>query len=118
MQTILLILIVLGLATVIFIILTKKSNGPKEGDQNLFLMLQNQIQELNRLVEQKTNDTNRAMTETQNSLHKTIQTQFGQSMKIITDVTQQLTKLDETNRQVISFTDQLQNLQDILKNQS
>jgi hypothetical protein len=89
---------------------------PRDDDQNLFLLLQNQIQELNRLIEQKTSDTNKVMAETQNSLHKTIQSQFGQSMKIITDVTQQLTKLDETNRQVISFTDQLQSLQDILKN--
>jgi DNA recombination protein RmuC len=56
------------------------------------------------------------MNETQTNLNKTIQSQFGQSMKIITDVTEQLTKLDETNRQVINFTDQLQNLQDILKN--
>jgi DNA recombination protein RmuC len=31
-------------------------------------------------------------------------------------VTEKLTKLDETNRQVINFADQLQNLQDILKN--
>jgi DNA recombination protein RmuC len=56
------------------------------------------------------------MSETQTTLNKTIQSQFGQSMKIITDVTERLTKLDETNRQVIGFTDQLQNLQDILKN--
>jgi DNA recombination protein RmuC len=116
MQNFLLILIMLGLAVTIFIIIKKQHNGPKEGDENLFLMLQNQIQELNRLVEQKTSDTHRAMADTQNSLHKTIQSQFGQSMKIITDVTERLTKLDETNRQVISFTDQLQSLQDILKN--
>ena len=31
-------------------------------------------------------------------------------------MTEKLTKLDETNKQVISFADQLQNLQDILKN--
>ncbi len=31
-------------------------------------------------------------------------------------MTERLTRLDETNKQVISFTDQLQNLQDILKN--
>jgi DNA recombination protein RmuC len=115
MQTILLILIVVALSIILFVLLTKKSNSTKN-DQNLFLLLQNQIQELNRLIEQKTSDTNKVMAETQNSLHKTIQSQFGQSMKIITDVTQQLTKLDETNRQVISFTDQLQSLQDILKN--
>ncbi len=89
---------------------------PPAGDQNLFIMLQNQIQELNRLLEQKMNDTHKAMNETRDALHKTIQTQFGQSVKIITDVTERLTKLDETNRQVVNFADQLQSLQDILKN--
>ncbi len=116
MQNILLIIIAVGLAVAIFILLKKKDDKPKEGEQNLFLMLQNQIQDLNRLVEQKITDTHRAMTDTQTNLNKTIQSQFGQSMKIITDVTERLAKLDETNRQVVSFTDQLQNLQDILKN--
>jgi DNA recombination protein RmuC len=40
----------------------------------------------------------------------------GQSHKLITDVTEKLTKLDETNKQVVNFSAQLQNLQDILKN--
>ncbi len=88
----------------------------KPGDQNMFLMMQNQIQELSRLVDQKITDTHKTMNETQVSLNKTIQNQFGQSMKIITDVTERLTKLDETNKQVIGFTDQLRDLQDILKN--
>jgi DNA recombination protein RmuC len=39
-----------------------------------------------------------------------------ESNKIIQDVTEKLTRLDETNKQVISFADQLQSLQDILKN--
>ncbi|MFA6197730.1 MAG: DNA recombination protein RmuC [Patescibacteria group bacterium] len=49
-------------------------------------------------------------------VQQTIQGQFGQSTKIIQDVTERLTKLDETNRQVVNFADQLQSLQDILKN--
>ena len=112
-------LLLLFSSLIIAFLLFKKigeSQKPKEGEQNLFLMLQNQIQDLNRLVEQKTIDTHKVMTETQTNLNKTIQSQFGQSMKIITDVTEQLTKLDETNRQVVNFTDQLQSLQDILKN--
>ena len=113
-----LILLLITSAVIAFLLFKKinESQKPKEGEQNLFLMLQNQIQSLNTLVEQKMNDTHKAMNETQTNLNKTIQSQFGQSMKIITDVTEQLTKLDETNRQVINFTDQLQNLQDILKN--
>ncbi len=47
---------------------------------------------------------------------KALQDQFGQSAKIVRDVTERLTKLDETNKQVLNFSDQLQNLQDILKN--
>lgn len=82
----------------------------------MFLMMQQQLQELSRLVDQKLTDTHKVMNETQANLNQTIQTQFGQSMKVITDVTKGLTKLDETNKQVISFTDQLQSLQDILKN--
>jgi len=48
--------------------------------------------------------------------HKTIQAQYGQSMKIIQDVTEKLTKLDETNKQVVGFAEQLQSLEDVLKN--
>jgi DNA recombination protein RmuC len=44
------------------------------------------------------------------------QRQFGESRQIIQSVTERLTKLDETNRQVVDFTSQLQSLQDILKN--
>lgn len=38
------------------------------------------------------------------------------SNEIIRDVTEKLTRLDETNKQVISFADQLQSLENILKN--
>ena len=40
----------------------------------------------------------------------------GQSAKLIGDVAEKLAKLDETNKQVVNFSSQLQNLQDILKN--
>ena len=48
--------------------------------------------------------------------HRANQMQFGQTAKIISEVTEKLTKLDETNKQVVNFSAQLQNLQDILKN--
>ena len=77
---------------------------PKDDSQSMVL-LQNQIAELNRTLDTKLRETgDRA------------ERQFGESAKIIKDVTERLTKLDETNRQVVSFADQLQSLQDILKN--
>tara|TARA_Y100000310_G_scaffold340137_1_gene434918 strand:- start:937 stop:1998 length:1062 start_codon:yes stop_codon:yes gene_type:complete len=44
------------------------------------------------------------------------QKQYGESAKLIEGITEKLTRLDETNKQVVNFTDQLQSLQDILKN--
>lgn len=46
----------------------------------------------------------------------TLQKQFGQSAKIIEEVTKKLTKLDETNKQVVGFAEQMKSLEDILKN--
>jgi len=47
---------------------------------------------------------------------ETMQKQFGQSAKIIEEVTKKLTKLDETNKQVVGFAEQMQSLENILKN--
>lgn len=48
--------------------------------------------------------------------NRNLQVQFTQSAEIIRDVTEKLTRLEETNKQVVSFADQLRNLEEILKN--
>lgn len=111
-------ILLVGIA-VFSLILAKKSNlfsAKNTTDNSMFLLMQQQIQELTRLVDQKLSDTHKSMRDSQQTINTTMQAQFGQSMKIITDVTEKITKLDETNKQVISFADQLQSLQDILKN--
>jgi DNA recombination protein RmuC len=119
MNTALIVIIVIAVAAIVILLglvarLTKKQANPN--DQGPYLLIQNQIQELARLVDSKISETNKAMNDTQSSLHKTIQTQFGQNIKIITDITERLTKLDETNKQIIGFADQLQSLEDVLQN--
>lgn len=101
---------------IIYIIRKFGSVKPKNDNNEGLLMMQNQIQELARIVDQKLTETHKAMNDTQHSLNKTVQAQFGQSVKAITEITERLTKLDETNKQVVEFADQLQSLQDILKN--
>ncbi|MEK7596454.1 MAG: DNA recombination protein RmuC [Patescibacteria group bacterium] len=76
----------------------------RTGD-NALLLLQNQLNEITRTLDVKLGESTKA-----------IQSQFGVSTRIIRDVTDRLAKLDETNRQVVGFADQLQSLQDILKN--
>jgi len=95
-------------AIILFLLLfskLKQIQKPKEGEQNLFLMLQNQLNELGRVMDSKLSET-----------HKSVQQQYGISTKIIQDVTEKLTKLEETNKTVISFAEQLQSLENILKN--
>ncbi|EKE21840.1 MAG: hypothetical protein ACD_7C00115G0005 [uncultured bacterium] len=79
-------------------------------------MLSEQNNELRNMMDRRLAETHRT---TQSQINQTIQTVqgiSGQSHKLISDVTEKLTKLDETNKQVINFSAQLQNLQDILKN--
>lgn len=45
-----------------------------------------------------------------------MENQLKESAKIVREVTEKLTKLDETNKQVVGFAEQLQSLENILKN--
>jgi len=103
METALLIIVIILLLALTFAFFSRRKEEPKN-DQALVL-LQNQLQELNRTMDAK-------LGELPNVMHR----QFGESAKLIRDVTERLTKLDETNKQVVNFADQLKNLQDILKN--
>jgi DNA recombination protein RmuC len=99
MTDILLGVVIIGLVTVIFLILRKKDT--KENDS----LIMQQLNYQNQVLDSKLSESN-----------KTMQNQYAQSMKIIQDVTEKLTKLDDTNKQVVEFAEQLQSLEDILKN--
>ena len=49
-------------------------------------------------------------------MRDTMQHQFSESSKLIADVTQRLTKLDETNKRVVDVADELKTLQNVLQN--
>src|SRR3989339_1861376 len=101
---ILLILVIAVLAAVVFLLLRKKPELEKK-DSNSLLMLSQQMNHISQVLDSKLSESN-----------KNLQQQFSQSADIIRNVTERLTRLDETNKQVIGFADQLKNLQDILKN--
>jgi len=104
---IVLLIVLIGAMAGLFLFFNRKFSELTRGrkDDQSFLMLQERIKELNQTMDNKLAESTRQ-----------IQMQFGQSAKIIQSVTEKLTKLDETNRQVVNFADQLQRLQDILKN--
>lgn len=107
MENLTIVILAVGLLVAIFALLRKKTE-PKSDDAAMRLLLE-QMNELSRVVDKKIGETTRQVNES-------MREQFRESSKLIRDVTEGLTKLDETNKQVVSFADQLQNLQDILKN--
>lgn len=105
-----LVLVVIGNIALVYLLWQRsKAATPDPKDNQGFLMLQSHIQELTRTLDSRVADSSRQVNET-------VRVQLGESAKLIREVTEGLTKLDETNRQVVGFADQLQSLQDILKN--
>jgi len=101
--------LLVGLSLFVVVLLKKNNKDNKGGDDIGLKLILEQINELNRTMDTK-------MTENTRHMNESVKNQFSESAKLIKDVTQGLTKLDETNKQVVSFADQLQSLQDILKN--
>lgn len=68
------------------------------------------------LLQQQINQVTEQLTKNNSEISRTIQDQFKSSAGIIRDVTEKLTKLEDTNKQVVGIADQLQGLENVLKN--
>lgn len=106
-----LILMAMVIAALAYFLLRKKS-GEKPQDNQAILMIQDQLKEMRQTLQNFGSQVENKMGDST----KMFQQQFAQSAKIVRDVTERLTKLDETNKQVMNVADQLQGLEDVLKN--
>jgi DNA recombination protein RmuC len=110
----------------------------KPEDDKSLLMLQQRLDQMSQIMDQKLSETNRltksqlkdsnnlmqeiskGLSRESRDLFNDINRQFNEMAKhshqSIRQVTEKLTKLDETNQRVVDFSSQLKNLQDILKN--
>ncbi|MFA4871789.1 MAG: DNA recombination protein RmuC [Patescibacteria group bacterium] len=106
--SIFLIVILLIAVIGIFIFFNKKFSelAASKKDDQAFLMLQERLREINQTMDNKMSESARQ-----------IQLQFGQSINVIRGVTEQVTQLQETNKQVMGFFEQLKNLERVLTNQ-
>src|SRR3990167_7814508 len=97
----------------------RKRNGKEDSQPSL--LIQNQLQELSRIIDSKFGETTREMRES-------VKHQFSQSQKLIQDVNTQMIKhltnvskgmaeANESSKQVLTITEQLRNLEKVLKHQ-
>lgn len=125
------ILIVANLVFVFYIINSRNSNKNKKDDtQGLNLILQ-QINEMSRTVERKVGDLTKTVDykvdgltksvdskigESSRNMQESMHSQLSESSRLIKEITSELAQVKEIGKQTLSYSDQLQNLQDILKN--
>ncbi len=102
---VLILIAIIGLILVVF--LTKKPKNQVVDSTTQLLLTQ--INELARIVDSKLNESNK-------NINESMRFQSTETSRIVRDITEKITKLEETNKQVVGFTDQLQSLQEILKN--
>lgn len=110
---ILLVVTVIGLLIGLVMISQKlrelKSSSAVELMKSDVTELSRNIQGLQQSLGEKVETGNHAM-------QTNMQKQLSESAKLISDVTKQLTKLDETNRRVVDVADELKTLQTVLQN--
>ncbi|KKU80774.1 MAG: hypothetical protein UY07_C0033G0003 [Parcubacteria group bacterium GW2011_GWA1_47_8] len=131
-----LVLILLGLvigalvAVVVVAYLKKSSTQAPAGDtqNDALLLIQNQINNFQSQIGEFMKVVDSKMGESNKEMQKSVHTQFSESQKLIREINQQvernllnvakeMTAANETSKQVLGITDQLQNLEKVLKHQ-
>ncbi len=100
-----------AIAALIYFLLRRQGKEKPEDNQAI-LIIQDQLKEMRQTLQNFGAQVDSKMGDST----KMFQQQFAQSAKIVRDVTERLTKLDETNKQVMGVAEQLQGLEDVLKN--
>lgn len=118
--SILLTITVLLLLLVVYILLKKKET--KDDSDKMATMLErlanlnSQNEELRKSLDSKLSEAHKSNQDTLGKTAGLMQNVTSQANKVISEVSEKLVKLDETNKQVVDFSSQLRDLQDILKN--
>lgn len=106
-------IVVIGFVVTIAILLARLKNLNQSSSVD---MLKGDVTELSRSITSLQQVMNDRLERNAQSMQTSVQKQLSESTKLVADVTQRLTKLDETNQRVISVADELKTLQNVLAN--
>jgi len=114
-----LILIVLGVLIVggfVVTIVTLLEKIQKVEDKDSVHMLKTDLVEMNRSIASMQQHMGEKLDNSSLRMQQSMQRQLGESARLVSDVSNRLTKLDETNRRVVDVADELKTLQNVLQN--
>lgn len=109
----LLVFVIVGLG-VVLVVITSKLNEVKNA--SAVELMKGDVTELARVVASLQQTMGDKLDRSSMGVQQSVQKQLTESAKLITDVTQRLAKLDETNRRVVDVADELKTLQNVLSN--
>ena len=110
---VILIIVIVGFVAIIFVMNQRLSELKNTGGVE---MMKSDVTELSRNVTALQQAMNGQLERSSTAMQQSVQKQLSESAKLIADVTQRLTKLDETNRQVVDVAQELKTLQNVLQN--
>ena len=109
----LLIAVLIGFV-VAFIVLLQKLTALKQS--GVVDLMKQDVTELSRSVALLERSLGERLDRSNSSVAQSVQKQLSESSKLVADVSNRLTKLDETNRRVVDVADELKTLQNVLSN--
>lgn len=110
---VILVIAVLGFLFVTIFLMSKLNAQSKQPGAEL---IKQDITELNRSINLLKESVGERLERSNASVQTSVQRQLTESAKLVADVTQRLTKLDETNKRVVDVADELKTLQNVLQN--
>ncbi len=115
-MVVLIIILAVGLAVLgagLYVVVQRLRDLQQKGGVEL---LKADVTELNRTITSLQVALGDKMERNTATMQTSVQKQLSESMKLVNDVSQRLTKLDETNRRVVDVADELKTLQNVLQN--
>jgi DNA recombination protein RmuC len=111
--------IILGVVSVVLAFMLSRGQK-KPADEQSALLLKQDLTKLSTDIAQLKDGLQSQITDrldkNQEMIRDSITKQFSQSSKLISEVTERLTKLDDTNKRVVDVADELKTLQNVLQN--
>lgn len=112
-------LIILGIVCIVLLVLVFRQRTPAGGEQSALLLKQDLTKlssDIESLKDNLRSQITDRMDKNQELMRDSITKQFSASSKLISEVTERLTKLDDTNKRVVDVADELKVLQNVLQN--
>ncbi|MBC7459593.1 DNA recombination protein RmuC [Candidatus Saccharibacteria bacterium] len=114
---VILLVVVVGLGFALFFISQRLRDLKTDSSNERGVeMLKTDVTELNRTIANLQTTLGDKLERNATNMQGSMQRQLTESAKLVSDVTQRLAKLDETNRRVVDVADELKTLQNVLQN--